>query len=513
MELNLTSSDGIIFAEKPSGISTHAADQGKAGFVERLSEKLNKKLYVVHRLDKATSGAIIFAEDSLIAKDLGEMFVNSRINKEYLFLTDKYCEKTDLTVQSDITKIKGIYNSDIKSSSPNSETIFRFEGTYQKLFLWRAIPRTGKTHQIRLHAKNLGIPILGDTTYGGTKFVRLMLHAEKLTFLYKEKQFNHYSPLPLLFTDTSFHNSYELALWQHEADQRYKLYKWEQDECLRLIHDKPQTHVCCDLYGNIAWFYWFNDSSSAQNNMENIELFCQKNRIKDWHVSIMINKGSTSKLETPLSSINKDLEWIVKENNMQFILKNNQGSSPGLFLDQKNNRNWVYNNSYKKNVLNLFSYTGSFSVAAAKGNADTVTSVDTSKSSNDWAKRNCEINSLDLNKIIFLTDDARNFLKRAKKQNKIYDLVICDPPSFARSKQKVFSLEKEIYSLLGEIKAILAIDGILLFSTNLEKLSDKDLSEIAESVFPQSKIELCYPDQDCGINYDSARLKTVRISI
>jgi 23S rRNA (cytosine1962-C5)-methyltransferase len=146
-----------------------------------------------------------------------------------------------------------------------------------------------------------------------------------------------------------------------------------------------------------------------------------------------------------------------------------RGWSPGLFLDQRANRDWVQENSHDKDVLNLFCYTAGFSVAAALGGARSVTSVDTSKQTLEWAKENFALNEIDLNSHQFWALDAREFLQMAERQGRRYDLIICDPPSFARSKKSIFRIEKEFRPLVEQMGRLLKPEGKILFSTNYER--------------------------------------------
>ena len=131
------------------------------------------------------------------------------------------------------------------------------------------------------------------------------------------------------------------------------------------------------------------------------------------------------------------MDWVGSEHGLKFVFKSNQGWSPGLFLDQRANRNWVHQNSAGKTVLNLFCYTGGFSVAAAKGGAERVESVDTSAATLNWSKENFAANDIDVSQHGFFKSDAREFLKIAKKKERQFDTIICDPPSFARSKNYI----------------------------------------------------------------------------
>jgi 23S rRNA (cytosine1962-C5)-methyltransferase len=138
----------------------------------------------------------------------------------------------------------------------------------------------------------------------------------------------------------------------------------------------------------------------------------------------------------------------------------------------------VRHNSKSKKVLNLFSYTGGLSVNAALGQASEVTTVDVSNKFLNWSRENFKLNSLNPEKYEFFCQDSILFLKGAVKRNRKWDLIICDPPSFGRSKDGVWKLEQNISELAVLLMSCLSLKGRILFTCNLEKLSRSDLLKL-----------------------------------
>lgn len=159
----------------------------------------------------------------------------------------------------------------------------------------------------------------------------------------------------------------------------------------------------------------------------------------------------------------------------------------GLFFDHRPLRSIVRETASKKSVLNLFCYTGSFSVYAAEGGAKKVESVDLSNTYLTIAKNNMDLNGFsDKNAYIYTRQDVIEFLKekavKAKagelKEDEYYDMIILDPPTFSNSKNtyNVLDINKDWLKLCKDCLNILAPGGILYFSTNSTKLSfDKSL--------------------------------------
>lgn len=120
-----------ILVDKIAGINTHSPDYGKMGLAEILEQELNTKIYVVHRLDKSTSGAILFAKTPESATELSQQFEQHMVKKTYLFLTDKIINEKQLTRKSHIKKHMGEFVSRANEEI-NSETSFQWIRTLGK---------------------------------------------------------------------------------------------------------------------------------------------------------------------------------------------------------------------------------------------------------------------------------------------------------------------------------------------------------------------------------------------
>jgi 23S rRNA (cytosine1962-C5)-methyltransferase len=189
--------------------------------------------------------------------------------------------------------------------------------------------------------------------------------------------------------------------------------------------------------------------------------------------------------------------WTAREDDLEYIFRDDHGLSPGLFLDQRQNRRWVRKQAKSKRVLNLFSYTGGFSLNATLGQAQVVVSVDTSRPTLNWSEANFELNGLNTGNCEFWKAEARNFLRGCNKRDRAFDLVICDPPSFSRSRDGVFKIERDLEEVLQGIDQILAPQGQILLSTNFEKWKAEGFTRRAQSALPDYiKMELPQPDPD-----------------
>jgi 23S rRNA (cytosine1962-C5)-methyltransferase len=184
-------------------------------------------------------------------------------------------------------------------------------------------------------------------------------------------------------------------------------------------------------------------------------------------------------------------EFIVQENGLKFIVNLSDYLDTGLFLDHRITRQMVKEQSNDKRVLNLFSYTGSFSVYAAAGNASIVVSVDLSKTYLNWSQRNMDLNFPGVANHETIHADVKQYLKTVAEKS--FDLIIMDPPTFSNSKrmEDFLDIQKDHVELINDCMSILTKDGILFFSTNYsrfqierEKLRNSEIKDITPQSTP-----------------------------
>ncbi len=163
---------------------------------------------------------------------------------------------------------------------------------------------------------------------------------------------------------------------------------------------------------------------------------------------------------------------VIKENGVNLSIFFDEGAMVGLFLDQREVRRTIrFQYAKGKAVLNTFSYTGAFSVFAALGGAKTTTSVDLANRSMEHTQKNFELNNVSLENHQILVEDVFHYFKFALKKGLSYDLLILDPPSYAKSKDFTFSAEKDYPSLLAEAVRITRNNGVIVASNNSSTIS------------------------------------------
>jgi 23S rRNA (cytosine1962-C5)-methyltransferase len=159
---------------------------------------------------------------------------------------------------------------------------------------------------------------------------------------------------------------------------------------------------------------------------------------------------------------------VVEEQGLKFWVNLGDYLDTGLFMDHRDTRARVREEAKGKHFLNLFAYTGAFTVYAAAGGAASTTTVDLSSTYLDWAEDNLDLNGLADARHTLVRADAKAWVSAQRDEPERYELVVCDPPSFSTSKRMTgsFNVQRDHPRLIEDIRAILAPGGILYFSTN-----------------------------------------------
>lgn len=181
---------------------------------------------------------------------------------------------------------------------------------------------------------------------------------------------------------------------------------------------------------------------------------------------------------------------LIKENNVTYATYLDEGLMTGIFLDQKEVRGALVDGlAIGKRVLNMFSYTGAFSVAAAMGGALETTSVDLAKRSLDKTREQFLVNGIDPETQKIYVMDTFDYFKYAKKKGQTFDLIVLDPPSFARNKKKTFSVAKNYGELIEDSLDLIEEKGTIIASTNAANLSIQQFSQIIEKAMLKKKVK------------------------
>lgn len=184
--------DDFIIIYKPCGLSVHK-DQSEIGLTTLLAEQLDvPQVWLVHRLDKVTSGLLILALNAESAAEFFRLFSEHHVQKTYLALSNQKPKKKQGLIIGDMQKVRNGAWKLCQSKENSAITRFESVSCEPNLRLFILKPQTGKTHQLRVAMKSLGSPILGDALYGkNTENIdRTYLHAARLQFEFKGQAFD-----------------------------------------------------------------------------------------------------------------------------------------------------------------------------------------------------------------------------------------------------------------------------------------------------------------------------------
>ena len=531
----------LLVANKPAGLNTHApspfAGEGLYEWL-RNGDVRRAALAIIHRLDKETSGLIVFGKTTLANRSLTQQFEQRAARKKYILLTDRKTAFARLTARSWLARTGEKYTGlPAGPAGGAAETTFtrlapqelpttqsgalcpgtpdvleqatcairpirpicpilpippiRFPwkprpATVKDFSVWQAEPATGRTHQIRVHAAAHGFPILGDTLYGGTPAARVYLHAAQLGFRHPATGENILFDAPPDFSADP-RAALRAAVIDPAATDIFRLVHGAADGWPGLYADRLGDFLLAETAGELAgeqraWVEELGRRFSARGI---------------YHKLARRRAGNRPGPETApqwLAGERAPDEIVARENGLRFALRLAEGGSAGLFPDQRENRRRLltgcvapdFTLARPARVLNAFAYTCGFSVAAAAGGAR-ATSLDLSKKHLEWGKRNFALNGLDPAAHDFIFGDVFTWFRRLAKKGRIFDTIILDPPTFSRSKEHgVFQAEKDYGTLAAAALPLLARDGVLLCSANAAALKPERFLEMTTAAIERA---------------------------
>jgi len=190
--------------------------------------------------------------------------------------------------------------------------------------------------------------------------------------------------------------------------------------------------------------------------------------------------GAATVLSERLGQAFTDEPTEIIEDQIRYRVRLTDGWTEGFFVEHRENRRWIAEQADGRRFLNLFSYTCAFSVAAAVAGATSTANVDLSKRSLEWGKENLRANGMDETAHRFYRSDVREFLKRARRQGLLFDLIVLDAPTFSRTKKprRTFQVERDLCDLLGDVTEAAARSARLLVTINHHGLSADWLRQV-----------------------------------
>lgn len=287
-----------------------------------------------------------------------------------------------------------------------------------------------------------------------------------------------------------------LKNYKHRSKQAKRL----NVTCWRLYdHDLPEFPICVEFYETYIYIAEYNRRHALTEEEHDLWFAETKRIISEMtgvpidHMYVKLRKRMSHREgQYEKEAVTESKIITAQENGLNFIVNLTDYLDTGLFLDHRVTRQMVHAEAKDTNFLNLFCYTSSFSVYAAKAGAKTVTSVDLSKTYLSWSEENFKLNQLPLTSAYqFVHADVKQYLKTLPMNH--YDLVVMDPPTFSNSKRMkdILDIQRDHVELINDMLKAMKPGGILYFSTNFtqfildaEQIKSDQIKDITKATTP-----------------------------
>lgn len=247
--------------------------------------------------------------------------------------------------------------------------------------------------------------------------------------------------------------------------------------CYRVYdHDLPEFPFMIEFYDDklcVAEYKRRHNMTDEEHDIwldECIDVMSRVLNVKPEEIYVRQRKRKEGRQDQYQKNDGQDQFFTVKEQGLEFLVNLTDYLDTGLFLDHRITRNMFREEAKDKKVLNLFCYTGSFSVYAAAGDAKQVMSIDLSNTYLSWAKQNMMLNQLfDSRKHEYIKADVLQYMEKLPKDH--FDLVILDPPTFSNSKmmKDILDIQRDHVKLVNQTLDAMTAGGVLYFSNNYRK--------------------------------------------
>jgi 23S rRNA (cytosine1962-C5)-methyltransferase len=305
----------------------------------------------------------------------------------------------------------------------------------------------------------------------------------------------------------------KLEMFENRLRKVYKHYskiaRKQEIACFRFYdHDLPEFPFAIELYKDVVHAAEYKRKHGMEDEEHEAWLQACKETIAAMmeipadNIFMKVRQRKAGRLGQYEKFSEEKIERIVPEGGLNFIINLTDYLDTGLFLDHRITRGMVRDEAKGKRVLNLFCYTGSFSLYAAHGGARSITSVDLSKTYLNWGKRNMQYNKLyDSEKHEFIHADVMETIRDLPADT--FDLIVCDPPTFSNSKRMddTFDVQRDHVQLLKQLLKSCTDNGVIYFSNNYrgfvldrDSIPTPNIKDITAATTPfdfQGKLHRC----------------------
>ena len=518
MHLHLLYSDDYLVAvDKPCGISTHAAqsDLYPSDLLSLLGEQIGSSYFGVHqRLDRDTSGVLLLVRRAEANAAVAVAFEQERVRKCYLAIVRGVPDVREGLIERAIApegngRMKATSGFDRMSRSARTHYQVLDSAADRSLSLVELRPETGRTHQLRVHMRSLGHPIVGDAIYDPEHPApRLMLHAWKLELPHPASGGPlalEASPPPIFgslalaapalalsdslnaggsFTDDVGEIAGMEALLQLAGERRAPLSLSRDTDIYRLLDGAADG-----LQGAVADRFG-----------DRIHLCVGPEPDGRFRSRIAAALEEQFDLEVDLCGAEETTELVACENDLRYLVRTGIDHNPGVYPELRDTRGRVRRLSRSRRVLNLFAGTCGFGVAAVAGGAADVLNVEISRRMLEIGRENFRLNGFDPDGA-FLAEDSFDLLERFARRGTTFDLVILDPPAWSVREGRRFEAARHFGELVTLAQRVVSRDGFLVACSPLARLERRELRRMVGSAIEEAGI-----NSDIVGVYDPSRI-------
>lgn len=513
----LHDADGVVVVDKSAGVPSQSPDAAQREDLPfrlgLLFSSRGQSDYVgVHqRLDRDTSGVIAYARDDEGNRFLARQLEGRRVEKTYLACV-KGWRGGARTLKHAL--VKGSHGMEIADArDPRGKVAISHVEPIERVsdrVLLRVRIETGRTHQIRVQLAHEGAPVAGDPIYGGTPAPRLLLHAWRLAFD---------EALPSGARVFEAHAPESFARWMRGEERVDYTDRAALDEALRdamerrwglartCVGDSPTTMfrlvhgegdglpgLTVDVYDDHLVASLYDEAAPHEDTildaLQSLGFAGVYVKRRPKQASTIVDPRRTEVApREALRGESAPASFVAWENGARFVVSLGDGLSTGVFLDMREVRRRVRDVASGRRVLNLFAYTGPFSVVAAMGGASEVVTVDVAAPALATCEASFAANAIDTPHRVMRTD-CFVFLEKAAPRGERYDLVICDPPTFATTKRTRWTSGKQWVELAAQCFAIAKRGAIVLLCTNDARLGAEHFRRYVREGAAKAGVEL-----------------------
>ncbi|HRI28230.1 MAG TPA: class I SAM-dependent methyltransferase [Chitinophagales bacterium] len=297
---------------------------------------------------------------------------------------------------------------------------------------------------------------------------------------------------------------HHLLMFENRLQKRFKhLRKWAKREavsCYRVYdRDIPEFPFCIDLYDKMIYFAEYERISPRTPDEQSAWLeACKQIACKVLNIQPDMLFTRRRQMQKGITQYEKLAELrhrqIIEENELRFMVNLSDYLDTGLFLDHRTTRGMVAAEAENKRFLNLFAYTGAFTVYAAAGGAAQTLTIDMSATYLQWAMDNMRLNGFIQAKNKYEQTDVLQWLHSFEKPAPLFDLAVIDPPTFSNSKRMkgIFDVQRDHVFLINRTLSLMPKGGVIYFSTNfrrfkpeLASLRAAQITDITRQTLPE----------------------------